>query len=128
NWRVSGAYAYPEAESVSDTAAAAPGPPAALAPRHGVSLRTPYQFTPTWAAGLGVIHQDEVSTGIDNAVVLPEFTRVDAAVYYDVTDNVRAQLNVENLFDEGYYSTAHSNNNITPGAPRAFRVSLTTRF
>jgi len=128
NWRVMGGYAYQEAEIVSDTTVAAAGQQVPLTPRHSFSLWNRYQFTPKWAAGLGVIHQDEVFTGIDNAVVLPEFTRVDAAVYYDVTDNVRAQLNVENLFDEGYYSTAHSNNNITPGAPRAFRVSLTTRF
>ena len=39
-----------------------------------------------------------------------------------------AQVNLENLFDEGYYAFAHSNNNITPGSPRALRVSLTTRF
>ena len=40
----------------------------------------------------------------------------------------RRKLNLENLFDEGYYAFAHSNNNITPGSPRALRVSLTTRF
>jgi catecholate siderophore receptor len=37
---------------------------------------------------------------------------------------LRAQLNVENLFDERYYPTSHGNNNIAPGAPRALRFSL----
>jgi catecholate siderophore receptor len=64
----------------------------------------------------------------DNTVVLPGFTRVDGAVFFDLTSKVRAQVNVENLFDERYYSSAHSNNNITPGAPRAVKVSLTSRF
>jgi catecholate siderophore receptor len=38
------------------------------------------------------------------------------------------QVNVENLFDEDYYASAHNNTNITPGSPRAIRFALTTRF
>jgi len=49
-------------------------------------------------------------------------------VYYDLTRALRAQVNVENLVDEKYYPTAHSNTNITPGSPRAVRFALTTRF
>ena len=41
---------------------------------------------------------------------------------------IRAQINVENLFDENYYLNAHSNTNITPGSPRGVRFALTTRF
>jgi catecholate siderophore receptor len=37
-------------------------------------------------------------------------------------------VNVENLLDAAYYPYAHSNDNITPGAPRAVRLSLTARF
>jgi catecholate siderophore receptor len=54
--------------------------------------------------------------------------RVDTGVFLDVTRQLRLQANVENLFDEEYYPNAHNNNNITPGAPRLFRVSLITRF
>jgi catecholate siderophore receptor len=81
-----------------------------------------------WGFGLGVIHQDEIFTGIDNTVTLPSFTRVDAAVFFTLNDHLRAQLNVENLLDEEYYPTAHSNNNITPGSPPAARLALTARF
>lgn len=38
------------------------------------------------------------------------------------------QLNVENLLDKQYYATAHSDNNITPGSPRAVRLGLTANF
>ena len=65
---------------------------------------------------------------MDNAVTLPSFTRFDAAVYANVTETMKAQLNVQNLFDAKYYSTANSNNNITPGAPRTFLVTLNTSF
>jgi catecholate siderophore receptor len=65
---------------------------------------------------------------IDNAVRLPAFTRVDAALFIGLGAYLRAQMNLENLFDERYYPLAHSNNNITPGSPRAVRLSLTTGF
>jgi catecholate siderophore receptor len=54
-------------------------------------------------------------TSTDNRVVLSGFTRVDGAVFFDVTSRVRAEVNAESLFDERYYASAHSNNNITPG-------------
>ena len=59
---------------------------------------------------------------------LPGFVRFDAALFCRINDRLRAQLNVENLFDRAYYASAHSNNNITPGSPRALRVSMTTSF
>ena len=61
-------------------------------------------------------------------MVLPNWTRVDAASIYNLTSMFRAQVNIENLFDENYYVNAHSNTNITPGSPRAVRFALTTRF
>jgi len=61
-------------------------------------------------------------------VILPSFTRVDAALYYRINDNFKMQLNIENVFDETYWGTAHNDNNITPGAPRAARLALSTQF
>jgi catecholate siderophore receptor len=61
-------------------------------------------------------------------VTLPAYTRVDAAIFYALTDSLRVQLNVENLLDRTYYLNADSNTNITPGTPRAIRVGLTARF
>ena len=53
---------------------------------------------------------------------------MDAAAFYNVNDKLRMQLNVENLFDEDYYASAHSNNNLLPGSPRAVRLGLSYRF
>jgi catecholate siderophore receptor len=61
-------------------------------------------------------------------VSLPEFTRVDAALFFAVTDQLEAQVNVENLLDEQYWGTAHNDFNITPGSPRTVRFTLRTRF
>ena len=61
-------------------------------------------------------------------VVLPGYTRVDAAVFFTLNKNLQMQLNVENLFNKRYFLNANSNTNITPGSPRAFRVSLNAKF
>lgn len=127
-WRVMGGYAYQDAEITERTTAAPAGATIALTPAHTISLWNRYDVTPMWGVGLGVIYQDEMYSGIDNTVTLPDFTRVDAAVFFTLNDHLRAQLNVENVFDEEYYPTAHSNNNITPGSPPAFRFSLTGSF
>jgi catecholate siderophore receptor len=61
-------------------------------------------------------------------VTVPAYTRVDGALFWDVTSKLRLQVNAENLLGEDYWVSAHSNNNITPGSPRAARVTLITRF
>jgi catecholate siderophore receptor len=128
-WSVLGAYAYQDGEitrSLSATAQA--GAVLAQLPSHSLSLWNRYDFSPRAGAGLGLVHRGEVFTSTDNTVVLPAFTRLDAAVFVSITSKLRAQVNVENLLDTEYFPHAHSNNNITPGSPRALRVGLTAGF
>ena len=40
----------------------------------------------------------------------------------------QAQLNIENIFNKGYWASADANNNISPGQPRTFRFKLTARL
>ncbi len=124
-WQIAGGYANQDAYITSRTSAAAPGARVPLVPRNTVSLWNRYQIAPRFGLGAGVIYQDRMFAAIDDAVTLPSFTRVDAAAYVTLTRNLRAQLNVENVFDRRYFITSHSNNNISPGSPRALRVSLT---
>jgi len=49
-------------------------------------------------------------------------------VYYSLTQRLRLQTNVENLFDRKYYINADSNTNISPGFARAVRVGLIVRY
>ena len=65
---------------------------------------------------------------IDNLLQLPGYTRADAAVFFSLTEKLRLQANVENLFNRKYYMNADNNTNISPGSPRAVRVALTARF
>ena len=128
-WRVAGGYAYQDgAITRSISAAAQAGAALAQLPHHSFSLWNRYDFSGRLAGAIGVITRSDVFTSTDNLVVLPSWTRIDAAAYYNVTPALRAQVNVENLFNENYFPTAHSNTNITPGSPRAVRFALTTRF
>ncbi len=129
SWSLIGGYAYQDGEitrSISATARA--GATLAQLPKHSFSLWNKYDFSARWGIGLGLIHRSDIFTSTDNTVVLPSFFRVDSGIFYNLNSKFQAQLNVENLFDEDYYASAHSNTNITPGSPRAVRVALTTRF
>ncbi|MGY4361855.1 outer membrane receptor for monomeric catechols [Bradyrhizobium sp. i1.7.7] len=128
-WQITGGYAYTDARITSNNSATiVAGNRVGLVPYITFSLWNKYQFTEQWAAGLGVIHYSNFFASSDDTVLIPEFTRVDAAVFLRLNETWRAQLNIENLLDRKYYSTADGNNNITPGSPRVFRLSATANF
>jgi len=128
-WNLIAGYAWQEGTITrSISATAQTGASLAHVPAHSLSLWSKYDITPRWSAALGLVRRTAIFASTDSRVVLPGFTRVDGALFFDVTSKMRAQVNVENLFDEGYYASAHSNSNITPGSPRAVKLALTTRF
>ncbi len=59
---------------------------------------------------------------------LPGFTRIDAALFYDLSDAVALQLNIENLTDTNYFASAHTDNNIATGEPINARLTLRVKF
>lgn len=127
-WEVLAGYTLQDAEITRDTTSAPAGREIPLVPKHAFAIWNAYTLTDHWRGSAGVIHQTDQFASISNAVTLPGYTRVDAAIYYTLNERFEAQLNVENLFDKTYFGTAHNDNNITPGSPRAFRVSLTGRL
>lgn len=64
----------------------------------------------------------------NNRVVLPAYTTVDAALFFKFSDNLSAQINVTNIFNEGYIVSADANDNLTPGAPTTAILSVTGKF
>jgi len=127
-WKIAGGYAYQNAFVSSATAAAKAGAIVGQVPRNTFSLWNNYQVHPRVGLGLGVLYRSDMFATIDNTVVLPAYTRADAAAFVRLTREVRLQLNVENLFDANYYTNADSNTNISFGFPRAVRVGVTTSF
>lgn len=128
SWQLSLAYTLQEAEIATTTAAAPTGRKVPQVPRHLFAAWSRYDFSDRIGVGLGVTHQSESFAAISNAVELPAFTRVDAGLFVKLTDQVEAQVNIENLFDEDYFPIAHNDNNITPGAPLNARFTLRVGF
>ena len=127
-WQASLGFVVQEGEIRATTTAAPAGRKLAQLPKFQASAWTRYDVTPTIGFGLGVVHQAKQFATISNAVVLPAFTRVDAATFWDVTERIAIQLNVENLFDTAYYPSAHTDNNIAPGEPISARVGVRVKF
>ena len=87
-----------------------------------------YDITDKFGLGLGVTHQGESFADNANTTLLPSFTRFDAAAYYDVNETLRLQLNVENLTDTDYFPSAHTDDQITVGAPLNAKFTISGRF
>ena len=109
------ALALPSSATVSARA----GAQVAQVPHHSFSFWNQYQVSRRAGAGLGILNRSEMFAAIDDAVVLPGYARVDAALYYSLTERTRVQVNAENLFGCKYFLNADGNNNISPGSPRA---------
>ena len=118
------AAAFQDSVITRATTAAPAGRETALTPQTSFSFWTRYDLTDRFGLAAGVVHASDQFASISNAVVLPSYTRVDLAAFVRLSERLKAQINVENLLDKRYFPTAHNDNNITPGAPRTFRASI----
>ena len=121
-WSISANYSYLDGEIV-DRSGPTGNTPREL-PQDTFSIWTMHQVNDRFGIGLGATYQGESFANNGNSVVLPSYTRVDASAYYDVSDTLRVQLNVENVTDETYFPNAHSNHQITVGAPLNAMLTL----
>ncbi|KAB8061879.1 TonB-dependent siderophore receptor [Janthinobacterium sp. FT14W] len=128
-WSIAGGYAWQRAVlTAMQSASALEGATVAHVPRHSLSLWNRYDFSPAWGAALGIIARSAVYASVSNTVALPGFARADGALYFKPQEKFQLQLNVENLFNRKYFASAHSNDNIAPGSPRALRMTALWRF
>lgn len=125
-WFVSAGYSYLDGEIVERTGPTGRRPQEL--PENMFSLWNTYQLTDAFGIGLGVTYQDESFINASNTAVLPSYTRVDAAAFYDISDDLRVQLNIENLTDELYFPNAHATHQASVGAPLNARISIRGRF
>lgn len=99
-----------------------------LVPFNAFTLWNKFDVTRDLSVGVGILNYSHTFAASDNTVRLPGYTRIDLGLFYTISEAVRAQINIENLFDRRYISTADNNNNITPGAPRTIRAQIIARF
>jgi catecholate siderophore receptor len=127
-WQISLGYALQDGKVRSSTTAAPAGRALALLPESQISLWTRYDLSDKLGLGLGVTHQSSAYTTVSNTVTLPAWTRVDTALFYKVSKNLSVQFNVNNLLNDQYFPTAHTDNNISPAQPRSARLTVRMGF
>jgi catecholate siderophore receptor len=129
HWQVYAGYANLDGRITQTTSGAVAGSRIGLVPQNALSVWNKFDLGHGWGSGIGVVYQSDSYTSFTNTVTLPAFVRTDAALYYNFSDRkTRLALNIENLFDKKYFPTADGDNNISPGAPRNARLTLTTAF
>ena len=98
-------------------------------PENTMSLWTTYQVNDKFGYGLGVTRQGESNISNNKpGLVLPDYTRVDFAAFYDVSDDLTIRLNLENITDEVYFPHSHSTHQASVGEEVNARLSITRRF
>jgi catecholate siderophore receptor len=128
-WQSSLAYAYTDARITSATSTTiVPGNRVQLVPYNQFAWWNKYQIDSVWAASLGIIYFSDSFASSDDTVRLPGFVRFDAGLFATIDEHWRAQLNIENIFNKGYWASADGNNNISPGQGRTVRLKATYRF
>ena len=132
-WSIAANYSYLDGEFDSGDPEEDGRSPREI-PENTASVWNTFDFSPKFGLGLGAIYQDESFTENPDErpdserVILPSYVRVDASAFYNVSDNLKLQLNVENLLDKEYFPNAHTDNNITVGAPINATFSLSGKF
>ncbi|CAI8713057.1 catecholate siderophore receptor [Pseudomonas sp. IT-P74] len=131
-WQVYAGYAFLDAEITKSNSftngVANEGQVPTLTPRHSANLWLVRSLTQTWRVGMGANYVDDRYTALDNNVVMPAYTTVDAALLYNEPKWDMA-LRLRNVFDKDYYASAHGSVDlITPGAPRTLELSTNYRF
>ncbi|GGW84690.1 TonB-dependent receptor [Alteromonas halophila] len=128
-WEINAGYSHLDGEEMGrfvDGASA--NRDLAQLPEHMLSVWNQVSVSPNWQIGLGMIYQSEQYATLNNEVELPDFMRIDAAVYYRHSDKLQVQLNIENVLDEEYFPSAHNANNIATGAPLNARLGVSYQF
>ncbi len=138
NWQLTAGYAYTDARITASTNTAQDNSRLPNVPYNSAHLWSRYDFlSPRLRGlgfGLGAIYNSGrtgfTPTKANSPMLqLPGYTRVDAALYYNV-DKYVVTFKVENLFDQTYYQSAGFNGdiNLLPGVPRMFTLSVRAFF
>ncbi|WP_353192817.1 TonB-dependent siderophore receptor [Pandoraea pnomenusa] len=112
HWRVFGGYSYLDAITTDAGPAAAVGAsglPMVMVPKHNFTLWTDYEVMPKVTVGAGMTLSSLTYASVSPSVRkwTPGYARFDAMATYRVSRTVDLQLNVQNIFDKKYYSSAY---------------------
>lgn len=135
NWRLLGTFTYLNASYENGVFAK----PVAKTPEYSWSLFTRYDITSgplkDLGASLGVVWQDDRlsgngsrTTAAPDPLILPDFFRVDAGLFYRINQNLDVALNVQNVLDEKIFVDGTTGVNLQIAAPRTIALRVGYRF
>lgn len=127
-WAISGGYTYTDAKIIDDGDGGNDGNQMHYIARHSLALWTTYDVTEQWTVGGGATYTGKRFMNAANTAALPAQWRVDAMAAYEISDNARLQLNVNNLFDAKLYDASHVGLFANVQAGRNATLSLNYRF
>ncbi|EQM76004.1 TonB-dependent siderophore receptor [Stutzerimonas stutzeri] len=133
-WRVIGGYAYVDAEITESNGVSMPvGSRLANVPEHSFNLLDTYEFDNGALDGLGLgvgvkYVSSRKGSSTNTAFDMDAYTVVDLLAYYPLTDRVRLNLNLDNVFDEEYDERAWGNIWAYPGAPRTLQAGISVEL
>ncbi len=78
--------------------------------------------------GGGVLHVGERNGEVGGDFTLPSYTTARVFAEIEPIDGMAIRLDVDNLFDETFYTDSFASVWVQPGAPRTFRVSARFSF
>jgi len=78
--------------------------------------------------GGGLLHVGKRNGFFGTDFELPSYTTARAFVNYDVTDEIGIAAEVNNLFDETYYTNSFADAWVQPGTPRNVKFSASYKF
>ena len=126
NWLVNAGYAYNDSK-VTDQRRGTYRKD--NAPKHTFNLWTRFDakegFFKNLGVGAGLNYSAEKISWQEPDLVLPDYTIVDAAVYYKIKD-MQLSFNINNIFNKTYWLGAFNYPRLFPGTPR--NVMFTIRY
>lgn len=125
-WEVSMAYSSLDGEQVNRFGRTGLNP--RELPDTMFSIWNQFSLSNALEVGVGLTHQSESFINNSNTAMLPSYTRIDASLRYQVSEQTTLQVNIENAADELYFPNAHSTHQASVGAPLNVRLALNTRF
>lgn len=123
-WRIYGGATWIDAEITRSNDTPEGNRPGNV-PRRAANLWVSHELGAGFSAGVGAFYVGQRYAAADNTVVLPSYTRWDAALIWRL-HALELALNLRNLGDKRYFETATNNFQLAPGVPR--QVLLTARY
>ena len=131
-------YAYTSAEFKNSFADAdgfgfsiGPGDPLINSPEHQFNLQAAKDFSlgamPARFGG-GILYVGERNGFVGSDFTLPDYTTVRLFGEIEPIENISLRLDVDNLFDETFYTNSFADVWVEPGAPQRFRLTAAYTF